>query len=181
VENQKPTANTTAERIGQSPVRTFDYDRGVTADGSRYEIAGLLYGHDAATGLSGEYGVVATQKGRQNEVQFTGARAGIQSRSGDALSVEALTAQAGSGIHNKDGSTGGNVSVGATLVGAEGTVNLGGNCVTLGASLGATLETSVGTRDGDHDGNTEYCFRVAIPVFPISGGACVEVPKDLVR
>ncbi|MBN1610167.1 MAG: hypothetical protein JW940_26305 [Polyangiaceae bacterium] len=181
VQNQRQNANTHAERMAQSPERTFKHEAGITADGSRYETAGLLYGHDPATGLTGELGVLAAQKGWQDELQVTGMRSGIQSQSGDSLSAEGLTLHAGSGIHNKDGSTGYNASVGGTLVGAEGTANVGGSSLTLGASLGTTLEGSVGTRDSDHDGNTEYCVRVAVPVFPINAGACVEIPENLRR
>jgi hypothetical protein len=177
VQNRQQNANTIAERIAQSPVRLLKHDTGITADGSRYETAGLLYGHDPATGMSGELGVISAQEGAQNELQITGMRSSVQSQGGDSLSVEGFTVQEGWGIHNKDGSTGHNASVGATLVGTEGTVNAGGNSITLGASIGATLEASVGTRDSDHDGKTEYCFRVAIPGAP-SIGACVEVPDN---
>jgi hypothetical protein len=75
---------------------------------------------------------------------------------------------------NPDGSVGGNASVGATLIGVEGTWTRNGNSVTGGLSVGAGAEVGVGTRDFDKDGRPEFCARVSVLVATV--GMCLENP-----
>ncbi len=174
---QQPVGDNNAERAARTPAETFHVSAGWTGNNSYHVTAGLAYGFDSATGAVMELGGVSLQGGPQTEVQLTATRATIADEHGNSLSAEALTFQAGLGVHNKDGSQGYNVSLGATLVGAEGTADFGGGSITLGASIGLTAEASSGVRDRDGDGARELCVRVAVPAVPISGGVCLEEPK----
>ena len=93
-----------------------------------------------------------------------------------SISSEKLTAKVNISYTNPDGSVGGNASVGATLIGVEGTLTVpgGGSSVTGGLSVGVGAELGVGTRDFDKDGRTELCGRVSFLVATV--GLCLENP-----
>ncbi len=145
----------------------------VTTDGIDAELAlrsgGLDYVDSEIASAS-----VTTSSG-QSTAQAIFAR--VDLHTGDrsqSLSLEALSAKASIGSINPDGSIGRNVSLGATLVGAEGTLTHSGNSVTGGLSLGAGAEVAIGTRDFDRDNRPEFCGRVSALVLTI--GFCVEDP-----
>jgi hypothetical protein len=183
VQNQKQVAATTAERTAQTPLKPLYAAAGTTAD-SAYATAGVFYGRDPKSGVTEELGTVSAQIGAQTELQITGLRMGLQNENGDALGVEALSAQLGYGVHNKDGSTGFNISGGVTLIGVEGTQDQGdGNTTTTGVSVAAAFEASVGLKDADGDGKQELCARLALPGIPVFGGCLEEdqAPQSALR
>ncbi len=113
--------------------------------------------------------------GEDNDVQVTGMRATlIKSRDSMSLSVtmDALAARGNLGVHNDDGSTGGNVGVIAEAAGAEVTLSGFGFSVTGGLSASIGASGSLGIRDQDHDGKPEYCEKFSIPA--LTEGVCVE-------
>jgi hypothetical protein len=93
-----------------------------------------------------------------------------------SISSEKLTAKVNVSYTNPDGSVGGNASIGATLIGVEGTLTVpgGGSSLTGGLSVGVGAELGVGTRDFDKDGHAELCARVSLLVATV--GACLENP-----
>lgn len=93
----------------------------------------------------------------------------------NAIRGEIFTAQGGLNIGalNPDGSTGINLGVSATIVGAEGSLGYKGVGGTGGLSAGGGLGASVGLRDSDGDGRQEVCARVNFGPFTV--GQCREL------
>lgn len=137
-----------------------------------YAGAALIKNHDDKTGIDTEMFSASVQVGDQNEFQLGGLRL-TKSGSRGEIGVETLTARASGGIHNDDGSTGINLGDTATLLGAEGTLNLGhGNSVTLGVSCSLGSMRSVGIRDQDGDGRKELCVKGSHAL--LTRGFCIE-------
>jgi hypothetical protein len=141
-----------------------DYDAG----------AFVLQGRDEASGVEVEVFSASIHQGWEDRaIQAGMARMGGSTDDGYfGARGEVFTAQARSGIHNSDGSTGFGASVGVTVAGGEVTGTLGPVSLTTGASIGSTVGGSVGVRDGDHDGKPELCGRVEFGVGTV--GICVE-------
>lgn len=163
-------AQRTSEHNGLSPYASA----GTTAAGdSVYVSAAALKGRDARTGFEAEILSLSAQVGAQNELQASLVRVGGAGGIIGAASAEAITARASAGIHNDDGSTGLNLSLGAT--GVAGEVTLGSaNSVTCGGAASAGGGASLGVRDADHDGKPELCGRVSWGAFTV--GICLESP-----
>jgi len=162
-----------AERVSQTPLEFGYMASGRTDNGSKFDTFALLYGSDGK-GYSYEFGSVSIQKGEQSEAQIAAWRSNWSSPAGDSVTVELLSAQESGGSHNKDGSSGFNTSVSASLASLEGTLRIGAGSVTAGVSAGPSLELSAGTRDIDGDGALEWCLRAGSTV---TVGACVEEPS----
>jgi hypothetical protein len=149
----------------------------VPAVGSHRVAAGLLKGQidRGPAHASGEVGTVSYRSGTDSDIQLTGLRGNLTvAHGGYSLSMtrEALTARANLGEHNDDGSLGGNIGVGATLGGIEGTLETPYGSITAGSSISVGASGSMGVRDGDHDGKPEFCAKFSIPAYTL--GACVE-------
>jgi hypothetical protein len=160
-----------AQRTTARTEEGFYADCGFTEDAIFAGVA-LDKNRDPDSGYEFEAGSFSLQLGGQNEAQAAAGRLGY-TEGGDSFVVDLLTAKASGGAHNDDGSTGFNASAGATLLGAEGTLDLGDqDSLTFGlaASVGGGL--SVGLRDGDHDGNLEFCFKASVAFLTV--GACGE-------
>lgn len=152
---------------------------GVTPSGDGvYAGAAVLKGRDAKSGVGVEIMGVSGQAGAQNEVSWTEARLSASATLPAHVSgtIDVLTAHAGVGTHNADGSRGLNVGMTGIGVGAEGTVEISGWSGTLGASLGLGAEASVGLRDADHDGRAEICARAVFAWWTVGG--CAELPFE---
>lgn len=131
---------------------------------------------DAGPGhASAEAGTASYQLGNDSHAQITGLRGNATvTHGGYSLSVtrEVLTARANLGEHNDDGSLGGNIGVGGTLGGIEGTLETPYGSLTAGSSISVGASGSMGVRDADHDGKLEFCAKFSIPAYTL--GACVE-------
>ncbi|MFO7181835.1 MAG: hypothetical protein DIU78_024265 [Pseudomonadota bacterium] len=169
-----PVGNNNAERAARTELDFGYFDVGKTENGSYYVTAALFYGRDPKTGAVAEIGSLSAQVGRQIELQGTLLRVARTTEDGSSLTLEAGTAQASIGTHNKDGSRGLNASANATLGGGELTANVRGSSATLGASFAVGGEFSLGVRDADADGAQELCTRLAGNPVPVSGGLCLE-------
>ena len=148
------------------PPTTTVFDKSL---GHRHTDSGPLQGSDRRF-LSGR-----VKYGEDNDVQVTGPGATLlKSRDGYSLSLtmDSLTARGNLGVHNDDGSTGGNVGATAELAGAEVTLGTPAFSVTGGLSMSWGASGSLGIRDQDHDGKPEYCEKFSIPV--LTEGVCVE-------
>jgi hypothetical protein len=143
-------------------------------EGDYYAGAFALKGRDGASGVEVEvFSASIHENDDERAVQIGMARMGGSTDDGHfAARGEVFTAQAHSGIHNADGSTGFGASMGATVVGGEATGTLGPVSLTAGASVGSTVGASIGVRDGDRDGKREICGRVEFGVGTV--GLCVE-------
>jgi hypothetical protein len=133
--------------------------------------------------LKARVGELSGQVGTKNKVQLESIALEVAHTSSPSqLALQGPALSASAGIHNPDQSTGVHVSAGASLVNAEGTLNLNtGNSFTLGAGLGLGFEVSAGLRDQDQDGDSEICFRGSIKVLTIGG--CIEglLPEGLLK
>ncbi len=160
-------AERTSARTEKGPYADFDF-----TEDAVFGAAALEKYRNPDSGFEQEIGSVSVQLGGQMEAQGAVGRFGYTG-DGDSFVVDMLTAKMAGGAHNDDGSIGFNASAGATLIGAEGTLDLGDqDSITFGlaASVGGGL--SVGLRDGDHDGAFEFCFKVS--AGPLTIGACGE-------
>ena len=156
----------------QNQVTTGYFDYGVTGTGySAYVGAAAVKGRDPKTGAEAEVFSASVQVGTQNELQLGMARVGVSGKNG-SIGAEAFTLRANAGFQNDDGSVGVNAGVGATIVGAEGTLTNGADSVTAGVSLGPSIGGSVGIRDNDKDGISEWCIKVSAGF--VTGGVCYE-------
>lgn len=150
-------AQRTSARDGIAPYA----EAGSTGDYSLYAGAAAIKGRDSQTGIEAEVYSASVQIGAQTEAQVAMARIGWSSDTGaNNATMDVMTAAAGAGIHNLDGSTGVNARAMATAVGVEGTLSTGATGVTLGASIGVGAGASVGTRDADNDGYGELAIRL---------------------
>lgn len=162
-------AQRTAERVGVAPYAAA----GTTTSGDTvFAGAALAKGRDAKTGAEAEVLSISAQVGAQSELQAGLVRVG----GGSGLlagSIESMTVRANVGIHNDDGSTGLNLGVGATALGAEATLGSATSAsFGLAASVGAGA--SIGIRDLDKDGYEELCGRLSVGALTV--GLCVESP-----
>lgn len=161
-------------------------DAGVTSSGdSVYANASMLRGRDPQTGVEADLMRASARAGAQTDVSAGMASVGVSSENGGkSARLDVMTAQAGSGIRNPDGSTGFNVGATATAVGVEGTLESGGWSATAGISISKGFAASIGTRDQDRDGAGELCVRVSGGVGLVGAtlGVCAENPlPDLYR
>lgn len=140
--------------------------------GSAYAGVAALKGR-TDEGIEGEALGASVQIGYQNELQATFARLGYSSTNVSGT-AEALTANAHLGTDNADGSIGLNAGAVAALASGEATIKHSGWSITAGLAAGIGLEAHFGVRDDDHDGNPEFCGRLAVGVG--IGGACIELP-----
>jgi hypothetical protein len=132
--------------------------RGQLADGLDVEV------FSASAKLNGDQ---LTVQGAMSRVEVGG---GVLAGSLETFSFKGNVSKT-----NPDGSVGGNASLGASVVGVEGTAKfLGASSVTGGLSVGVGAELGVGVRDFDKDSNPELCARVSVLFFTL--GACVENP-----
>lgn len=118
---------------------------------------------------------VLLKHGEDNDAQLTGMRGTLmKSRDGISLSLtmDALAARANLGVHNDDGSQGGNIGATAEFAGAEVTLGTPFGSVTGGLSLSWGASGSLGIADQDHDGKPEYCEKFSLPT--LTEGVCVE-------
>lgn len=161
--------NINSERVAQTPLELGHTASGVTENGSVFASAALLYGR--AGDFSLEVGSCSIQDGAQTEAQCALLRVTRQGADGHSETLELLSAQAGAGSHNKDGSIGSNASAGASLFGLETTTRLGSGSATVGVAFGPALDASSGVRDSDGDGALERCLRAGTTAL---GGGCVE-------
>lgn len=154
-------------------------DAGLTPDGDGvYAGVALLRGRDAKTGVGVEVMSVSGQVGAQTELSWTEARLTASTVVPVKVTgtVDIITAHAGAGTHNADGSRGLNVGITGIGVGAEGTAEVSGWSGTLGASLGLGAEASIGLRDTDGDGHAEVCARAVFAWWTVGG--CAELPFE---
>jgi len=151
-------------------------DWGVNETGFQAGVAAIK-GREPKTGIEVELYSAGVQAGRQTEVQAGMARLGVSSDNGvHSLRGDVFTGRVGAGTQNPDGSVGANVSVSATVVGAEATVGFRGNSLTVGLAFGGGLEGSIGQRDIDGDGRIEGCVRAGVRLATV--GLCVEPLVD---
>lgn len=150
-----------------------------------YADAGVTSSHDSVYGgvalVKGKKGQgaadlfsVSGQLGAQTEVQAGMGRVHLDlTKSGSVQGdMEVFTAHAAAGIHNEDGSTGVNESIGADIVkfGIAGHVE--GAEVHVAGSIGVGLPSvHIGTRDPDHDGRKDLCAGAGIG--PVEVSACL--------
>jgi hypothetical protein len=147
-------------------------DAQLTSDGFDSEL--ILHTGKGELGNEGEiFGLSGKLSRDEFTIQGAVGRAQIEGRLG-SVSAEALAFKASSGTVNPDGSVGRNLALGTTVVGIEGTLNLGANSVTGGLSAGAGVELGIGTRDLDKDNRPEFCARVSALILTV--GLCIESP-----
>jgi hypothetical protein len=162
--------NTNAERSSSRALGSHA-EAGRTAAGDSVYASGALLKGKAPDGVSElEFGTVSVQAGKQSEVQ-----AGIMRTGGSAsdivgLSSEVVTARAGVGIHNSDGSTGLNMGASVTAGSFEATnIHLDkilgdvgrGAIVSVGVSAGLGTSLSAGLKTGD-DGHEHLLLRAEV-------------------
>jgi hypothetical protein len=153
------------------------------ADASGAGIEAGVIKHSSASS-DGEFftASVRTQSGERGQADLgvTGAKVTAKGELGSGT-VEGLTVKSGVGARNSDGSEGINVSGGANLAAAEGTLEAKtGHSVTFGVSLGAGAGASIGARDRNRDGVSEACLR--IEAGPVAVGGCSPpLPDDMPR
>lgn len=132
---------------------------GVTSSGdSVYAGAALTKGKDGQG--SADLFSVSGQVGAQNEFQAGMGRGHVDLTQSASIQGdwEVFTAHAAAGIHNEDGSTGLNESIGATIVKFGATFQAEGAELHLGLGAGAGPPSAhVGVRDPDHDGRQDVC------------------------
>jgi hypothetical protein len=119
-------------------------------------------------------GAVA-QIGKDLNLELIGARSTFAlSRGGYGVSVTAdgPSVRGNLGEHNDDGSLGGNMGLGANLMGFEATLSTPVGSLTYGNGVSLNGSGSIGVRDEDHDGNPEYCAKFSVPAYTL--GACLE-------
>jgi hypothetical protein len=167
--NAENNAQRTSERSGISPYFQADLTGG--ARDSVHAGAAALKGRDAKSGIEVEVFSASGQVGGENEAQVGLARVGVSKTNGNA-SAEFFTARASGGAHNDDGSIGFNAGAIATIAGAEGTLQHGGDSLTVGISAGVGAAFSVGLRDIDHNGTPELCVKVSAGFATL--GICAE-------
>jgi hypothetical protein len=133
---------------------------GVTSTGDGVHVGAAALKGTKPNGDGIELFTASGQVGAQTEVQ-----AGVLRGSTSRGAVEFLTARAAAGIHNPDGSTGVNLSVGAKVLGGK--IKLGSGSVATGAaSLGIGVKGSVGIRE--QNGKKEVCFSAQVGPFEIA-------------
>ncbi len=156
----------TAERSVQSLIAESSSGRA----GHTGEVALAKGSHPS--GVSGEaLGASYHFAGDGMELDAAGLRAG-SSLGPIRSSVEVATVHAYLGQYGADGSRGVAVEFGATAIGAEITLEEGGESVTVGLSEGFGFGASAGVRDQDQDGVIELCARVS--GGPAVIGVCTE-------
>ena len=133
-----------------------------------------IKGRDPRTGIEAEvFSAGARTSVMQDEAQVGMARVGRSSDDGHwAARGQVFTAKAYSGTENADGTTGLNLGVGVTSVGADVKGTLGPVSATVGVSAGASLGGSIGVGDTDADGVSEACVRAEWAIW--TAGGCVE-------
>lgn len=171
----KPPTDTNAERtMARRPAPYAE--AGVTSSGDSVYI-----GVAGAKGKDGQGAAevfsASAQVGAQNEFQVGMGRAHLETKSGQtSADMEVFTARAAEGIHNEDGSTGANASIGASVFKFGATTHIEGVELHGAFELGATGEkepelTHVGVRDPDHDGRYDVCAGVKYGAVELS--ACL--------
>jgi hypothetical protein len=165
-----PETNTSAQRtLARSGIAAYA-DAGITSShDTAYAGAAVLKGHDPKTGVDLELLSVSAQVGGENEVQAGLLRVGVSGSHGSS-GAEFLTARAGAGAHNDDGSVGFNAGASATAAGVESTLSLGDGSLTLGLAWSVGASLSVGVRDIDVD--TELCVKASYG--PLTLGFCAR-------
>lgn len=167
-------AQRTSERVGIAPYAVA----GKTAAGdSVYAGVAGLRGRDPKTGFEAEVLSASVQVGAQNEAQIGLVRVGGRAGGlvGAGAGMEVMSLRANLGIHNDDGSTGFNIGVSATTVGAQVIEGDGEpTSTTLGLSSGPSAAVSAGLRDIDKDGKREVCLGVSLGLSTL--GICLETP-----
>lgn len=163
----------TRERAAKGGAPTFS----ATFEEGAWAMSGEVFaikGRDVRTGIEVEvFSAGARTSPLQDEAQVGMARMGGASDSRHfAARAEVMTAKYHAGTENPDGTTGLNLGIGATTVGAEVTGTLGFVTGTFGMSAGVTLAGSIGIGDRDVDGEPEVCATAAGGIW--SGGICVE-------
>jgi hypothetical protein len=169
-----PEQSVRKEHSGAAAIRAAE----AHADADGFDVgveAFAVKGRDPNTGIELEvFSAAASTSVVQDEAHVAMARIGRSSDDGRfALRGEVFSAKAYAGTQNADGTTGLNLGIGTTIVGAEGTVAFGEALdATFGIYGGLSLGGSIGVGDRDADGAMEVCGRVEGPLLTL--GVCVE-------
>jgi hypothetical protein len=146
-------------------------------DSQRSEVAFVKSSNPsgALQGSSLEVLGVVAQSGAQSNHELIAMRSTLAlSHAGFGLAVTAdgPSLRASLGVHNDDGSLGGNLGLGGNALGFEATLSTPVGSVTYGDGLSLAASGSIGVRDADHDGKPEYCAKVSLPAYTF--GVCLE-------
>ncbi len=167
---RKPT-DTNAERTMARRPGPYA-EAGVTSSGdSVYAGAAAAKGKDGQG--AAEVFSVSGQVGAQSEVQAGMGRGHLEFWGGSVQGDwEVFTAHANAGIHNADGSTGFNESIGADAVKGSVTFHVDGAELHAGLGVGVAIPSvHEGVRDPDHDGREDLCAGIA--AGPLEVSACL--------
>jgi hypothetical protein len=171
-------ASTAGQHADSASVVGYDHT-GPSAEGDsqRAEVAFVKSSNPsgALQGSSLEVLGVVAQAGKQDNHELIAMRSTLAlSRAGFGLSVitDGPSLRANLGVHDDDGSLGGNVGLGANALGFEATLSTPVGSVTYGDGLSLAASGSIGVRDADHDGKPEFCTKFSIPAYTF--GACLE-------
>src|SRR5262249_39011166 len=120
-----------------------------------------------------ELASASVQFGLQNEAQFGMGRLGIQATPTTRATVETFTGRVAAGIHNPDGSTGLNASIGAAAMSVGASYEKGEVAAAASVGVGVGVGGSVGFKEGVNGGDPRLC--VSAPIGPVTAGGCVPV------